>query len=249
MVRLAKLATCVVLLLASPAWSIVVLSLPETVSGDVDAFIQIPATTTGAVVKWYPLDKGGNLFPMDLLKDTKTAVMVCRAAGSYRILAYTADPLGNLSDPVICTVVVGGVPPVPPTPPTPPAPPTPADVLFKPLMDAYAAEADVSKEVLRSALADIYDGGAKLAATAATWGDLFDGMKKAADATDVSTKLPLIQKVLQAEWQARLPVDRSKALTQDGRALAVTQFTRVSALLRAVGRTVKACKPRTKESR
>ncbi len=107
------------------------LTLPAEVKGDVTAFIKIPAVTTGKNVQWVSLDQGLNVFPIDQLKDTKTAIVTSARAGRYRMLAYTALA-DELSEPAICVVVVGqpgpepGPGPTPPTPPTPP--PTPAPI-------------------------------------------------------------------------------------------------------------------------
>jgi hypothetical protein len=100
------------------------LTLPASVSGDPGDYIMVPATTACKEVRWYAVDKGLKVFPVQLLKDSKTAV-VSGPAGSYRLMAYTAR--GDLpSDPAICTVVIGTPGPTPgPTPPAPPVPPAP----------------------------------------------------------------------------------------------------------------------------
>lgn len=93
------------------------LKLPAEVKGLAGDFIQVPASTDGNEVRWVPLDAGLRLFPVNLLKDTKTAVVTGRD-GSYRLLAYTAK--GDVpSEPAVCVVVIGGVTPPPPPPPTP----------------------------------------------------------------------------------------------------------------------------------
>lgn len=109
------------------------LKVPVEVRGEPGEFLRVPADTTGKVVRWIGLDKGLSVFPTDLLKDSKTGVVIATRPGRYRLMAITclAD---ELSDPVICTVVVGDVPPGPvppdpvppgPTPPVPPVPPPP----------------------------------------------------------------------------------------------------------------------------
>jgi len=136
------LASILVLALAAFAVFGADLKLPEKVTGDPGSFIRIPAETKGATVKWYVVDPGLNLFPVDLLKDTKTAVVTTTKEGTYRVLGYTSDASGP-SDPAVCVVVVGA--PVPPTPPTPPAPPTPTDPLAKAVQAAYDADPDPTK--------------------------------------------------------------------------------------------------------
>lgn len=109
------------------------ISIPKEIQGVVGQFIEIPATTNGGTVKWAVLNQQGlNLFPMDLLKDTKTAVAVANADGIYYLHAWTAlsDTPSDLST---CKITIGNPPaPVPPGPnppnppgPNPPVPPTP----------------------------------------------------------------------------------------------------------------------------
>jgi hypothetical protein len=102
------------------------LKLPTKVKGEVGDYIEVSATTDGKEVRWYAIDPDLKLFPTRLLKDTKTAVVSSRKAGTYRLLAYTADDKGP-SEPSVCEVQVGDAPPIPPTPtPTPPPiPPAP----------------------------------------------------------------------------------------------------------------------------
>lgn len=107
------------------------LSLPAKVKGQPGAFVTIAATTTGKSVKWLVLDPGLQLFPVDLLKSTTTAIVVGSTPGSYRLLAVTA--LGDeVSEPAICEVLIEGATPTP-TPAPDPAPqpvPAPAANLF-----------------------------------------------------------------------------------------------------------------------
>lgn len=102
------------------------LTLPPEVKGEPGAFISIPAATTGKIVQWVALDAGLAVFPVELLKDSKTAV-VSGPKGRYRLLAYTSIKDAP-SAPAITVVVIGEAPPVPPKPPGPdpePKPPTP----------------------------------------------------------------------------------------------------------------------------
>ena len=96
------------------------LDLPKEVRGDPSAFVRVPAKTDGRHVRWLALDPGLNLFPVELLKDSKTAVVTAARAGRYRLLAVTAAG-DEPSEPVVCTVVIGEAP----TPPTPPGPTPP----------------------------------------------------------------------------------------------------------------------------
>lgn len=125
---------CPLILAASALAVPPTLTLPTEVKGDVTAFIKIPAVTTGKTVQWVAIDPGLNVFPIDQLKDTKTAIVTSARAGRYRMLAYTALA-DEVSEPAICVVVVGQPPPEPgpgpgpgPTPPTPPPSPAPIPV-------------------------------------------------------------------------------------------------------------------------
>lgn len=102
------------------------ITIPAELKADVGAFVEISATTNCQTVKWIVLNQQGlNLFPMDLLKDTKTAVAVANKEGVYYLHAWTA--LNNIpSDLQTCKITIGNPqPPVPPIPPTPIPVPTP----------------------------------------------------------------------------------------------------------------------------
>lgn len=95
------------------------LSLPEKIEADPGQFIRVPATTNGRFVKWQAVDPGLNLFPVELLKDTRTAVVTAIVPGDYRLLAYTA--IADVpSDAAQCVISIRG--PRPPPTPTPPGP-------------------------------------------------------------------------------------------------------------------------------
>jgi hypothetical protein len=116
------------------------LDLPETVDGPVGGFITVAAETNGTVVRWHAIDPGLNLFPVELLRDSRAAVVTSSRAGRYRLLAYTA--LGDVpSDPETVTVIVGDAPPVPPGP-QPPGPTPPGPVPPEPQPDAAPFPAD-----------------------------------------------------------------------------------------------------------
>lgn len=99
-----------------------VIKLPEKVTGDVGDFVTVTAVTDGKEVRWWSPDSGLALFPAQLLKDSKSTVVVGKKAGTYRLLAWTSVG-GQPSDAAVTTVVIGLDPP--PTPPDPPHPPDP----------------------------------------------------------------------------------------------------------------------------
>jgi hypothetical protein len=74
-------------------------------------------------VKWHSVDPGLNLFPPQLLRDSKIAVVTALAPGRYRLLAISAKG-DQPSDFAQCVIIIGDAPPVtvPPDPPPGPAP-------------------------------------------------------------------------------------------------------------------------------
>lgn len=121
-----KLSICLLLLFVSIGYAQNV-SLPSETKGEVGAFIKVPASTNGKEVRWYSPDKGLQVFPVELLKDSKTAIVTANVPGRYRLVAWTA--VGDIpSDPAICVIIVGDAPTPGPGPgPNPdPIPPTPS---------------------------------------------------------------------------------------------------------------------------
>ena len=88
-------------------------TIPSEIHGQPGAFISIPSVTDCKSVQWVVLDAGLNLFPVELLRDTTTAVVSANSPGKFRVLAYAAK--GDLaSKPVITTVIIGDPPePIP----------------------------------------------------------------------------------------------------------------------------------------
>ncbi len=147
------------------------LALPLSVRGDVGSFIKVSAVTNGAEVRWFPASSGLNVFPGELLRDTRSTVVTATNAGQYRLIAYTA--LGDMpSDPAETLVVVGNAPAPAPTPgpspnpqpgpnpnPVPPPPVTIPDGKYKlgaTTYDAFA-KAPVAVRLKAKAIADNYD--------------------------------------------------------------------------------------------
>lgn len=141
-----RISVVLVLLLASGVWGQQV-KLPAEARGEVGSFIKVPADTEGKEVRWYSPDKGLQVFPVELLKDSKTAVVTATTPGRYRLVAWTAK--GDVpSDPAICVVIVGDAPPIPPVPPDPgpkpPDPPGPSPISGKRVLILYES-ADATK--------------------------------------------------------------------------------------------------------
>ena len=90
-------------------------TLPPEIHGQPGQFISIPSVTDCKSVQWVVLDVGLNLFPVELLRDTTTAVVSANSPGKYRVLAYAAKG-DAASKPVITTVIIGDPPEPTPTP-------------------------------------------------------------------------------------------------------------------------------------
>jgi hypothetical protein len=91
--------------------------LDKEIHGSSRGFIVVHAKTNGQFVQWVALDSGLTLIPPQLLRDSKTAVLMAERAGRFRLLAYTA--IADMpSAPTITTIVVDAAsPPQNPTQP------------------------------------------------------------------------------------------------------------------------------------
>lgn len=86
--------------------------LPAEVKGDPGTIVVVKAQTDCTGLRWLPLDPGLSQIPPDLLKDSRTAVVMAGKPGRYRLLAYGALK-DAASEPAVCTVVIGEAPPGP----------------------------------------------------------------------------------------------------------------------------------------
>lgn len=162
------------------------ISLPKEVKGDVGDWIVVEATTDGKQVRWVAMSSALKVFPTQLLKDSKSAVVQANRPGRYRLLAYTA--VGDVpSDPVITYIVVtNGPDPEPPTPPdpkppgpTPPVPPVPPGPPPDPV-DAFTAK-------IRAALASDPGTAPDKAKHAAALSGFYAAMARHVDKKQVAT--------------------------------------------------------------
>lgn len=220
-------ALCV-FLLAAPARSQPSITLPSTVNGSPNSFITIPATTSGSVVKWVVVDTGLNLFPVQLLKDTKTAV-VTGAVGSYRVFAYTADQTGP-SDPAGTTVVIGTTPPGP-------GPPTPADPSLAVLQAAFSTEADPARLTQAMQLAALYRTAATVTVndpTLTTVGAYFQAVVASIGATMPKTTLAATKAAIAGELSKVLPTSAGAPLDVATRSLIGANVLRMAVDLEAL---------------
>lgn len=124
-------------------------NLPPEIHGQPGAFISIPSVTDCKSVQWVVLDQGLNLFPVELLKDTTTAVVSANGPGKFRVLAYAAKG-DQASKPVITTVIIGD-------PPEPtPAPDETTSKLTRELKALYVSLAEDDKQGKVNKLSGLY---------------------------------------------------------------------------------------------
>jgi len=90
-------------------------TLPPEIHGQPGQFISIPSVTDCKSVQWVVLDAGLNLFPVELLRDTTTAVVSANNSGKFRVLAYAAKG-DAASKPALTTVIIGDPPEPTPVP-------------------------------------------------------------------------------------------------------------------------------------
>lgn len=213
------------------------LKLPSEVRGEVGSFVTILAETSGKVVKFYPLDPGLSVFPPALLANTKATVVVAGQPGRYRVLAYTAS-VDTPSDPVLCTVVIGGappapVPPVPPMPPPPgpgPVPPAP-DALAMSLRGIYGGLQEAGKAQTVAALAKVFR--AVDPSTVATLGQLESALRAQSRGIPTTAIQP-IRETIAEHLRSTLGEVPEMVIDEALRARARAELARVASILESL---------------
>lgn len=242
-----NLLAMALVMLAAPFVAAVEIRLPVEVPGAPGQFITVQAQTEGKVVRWVPLDGGLNLFPSELLRDSRYAVVTAAVNGRYRLLAYTAQG-DEPSQPAVTVVVITGGPmppgPVPPGPippgPTPPGPdpgpgPSP-DAFTADMQRLYAADAAPDKAKARDSLAALYRQAAQTTVgdqRLTTVGDLFSALKQAADSVVAPNALRFVRERIGEEFSKTLPLKPDAVLDPATRSNAAVAFTRAARALEA----------------
>lgn len=195
-----------------------VIELPAQISGQPNAFITIPAKTDGATVKWLTPDAGLNIFPVDLLKDTKTLV-VTGPEGRFRVYAYTSDQTGP-SNAAMCTVMIGSAPE--------PTPVNPVDPEEKNSEITKAAKLE-DKEAVKW-LVQFYEELAKESQKEdyKTVGDIFRAAKTAINKQFQPDELSNLRSVIGKRLNSKLPQDADKILDKPTRDLMSQVFMQVA---------------------
>ena len=122
-------------------------TLPQEIYGQPGQFISIPSVTDCKSVQWVVLDVGLNLFPVELLRDTTTAVVSANSPGKFRVLAYAAKG-DQASKPVITTVIIGD--------PPEPAPDETTSKLIRELKSLYVSLSEDDKAGKVTKLSGLY---------------------------------------------------------------------------------------------
>lgn len=230
--------------LALPSFGVEI-KLPAEVQGTPGQFITIQADTPGKVVRWVAIDGGLSLFPSELLRDSRYAVVTAAANGRYRLLAYTA--MGDEpSAPAVVVIVISGGPnpppgPTPPGPTPPPNPPTPppdppVDAFTQDIMRLFLSDASPDKAMYRDQLAAIYRQAANTTVNdtrLSTAGELLATMKEAANKALPANALRFIREKIAEELNKSLPVKPDEPLTSSIRGNASIVFTRMARALEA----------------
>jgi hypothetical protein len=202
-------------------------SLPAELKGEPGVFVIVKAETDCATLRWLVLDAGLSLIPPELLKDSRTAVVMAGQAGRFRLLAFGAK--GDLpTDPAVCTIIVGSIPP--PVPPTPP----PSDPLSRGLLDAFHQEPAADQTKL-SLLLGLYRAAVQEVQTANQPTLLaFKDATKQARISLIGEALPRVRAAITAELDHVLPRSPTVALTAENRKLCAETFARIVKALEGI---------------
>lgn len=204
--------------------------LPATVSHPVGCFIRVPAETNGTTVSWLSTSANLDIFPPDLLKDTKTAVLVGKVPGVYHVYAVSAKG-DSVSKFAVCEVTVTGSLP----PPTPDPVPEPTDEWYPTLKSAYLGETPSAKLKI-SNLASLWRQSAAALdwTTVATTGDFMTKVIQPASASLIGGDLMATRKALAAQMDKSLPTNPNQPLDAATKAQLKAAFTRAALLLDAL---------------
>lgn len=205
-------------------------TLPSEIHGQPGAFISIPSSTDCKSVQWVVLDAGLNLFPVELLRDTTTAVVSASSPGKFRVLAYAAKG-DQASKPSITTVIIGDAPePVQPDPEN-------LGKLERDLKAVYKALNEAGKQEKAIKLAAIYNslGKAVLGDEVKTAGEVLILAKEAVARVLNPSDLREIRSRLQLELQGSgFPEDPSKELDDNSRKSMSKKLMEISTVLERI---------------
>ena len=201
-------------------------TLPQEIHGQPGQFISIPSVTDCKSVQWVVLDAGLNLFPVELLRDTTTAVVSANSPGKFRVLAYAAKG-DQASKPVITTVIIGD--------PPEPAPDETTSKLIRELKSLYVSLSEDDKAGKVTKLSGLY---ASFASTVKgeevqTAGELLGLCKEATARVLSPSDLREIRVRLQSEM-AGFPTDPDEKLDDKIKKVISGKFMEISKALERI---------------
>jgi hypothetical protein len=203
-------------------------TLPQEIHGQPGQFISIPSVTDCKSVQWVVLDAGLNLFPVELLRDTTTAVVSANNPGKYRVLAYAAKG-DAASKPVITTVIIGD-------PPEPtPAPDETTSKLTKELKSLYVSRTEDDKQGKVNKLSSLYSSFASTVKgeEVQTAGELLALCKEAAARVLSPSDLREIRVRIQSEL-VNFPTDPDAKLDEKIKKMISGKFLEISKALERI---------------
>ena len=198
--------------------------LPENITGRPGSFIQVEAKTDCKVVEWVLLDSGLELFPVNLLANTKTAVVTSTTPGVYRLLAYGAT--GDIpSKPAIVTITIG-------------TPPEPADKseIYKRIETLFKADTDAEKLSQAKAYAGVFRALAQAAQDekVKTAGELFKIGSLAATNVLTEKQITAIRDEIGGYLNSKLNTETAHLLTAEDRKKCASEFLTIAKILEAL---------------
>ena len=198
--------------------------LPENITGRPGSFIQVEAKTDCKVVEWVLLDSGLELFPVNLLANTKTAVVTSTTPGVYRLLAYGAT--GDIpSKPAIVTITIG-------------TPPEPADKseIYKRIETLFKADTDAEKLSQAKAYAGVFRALAQAAADekVKTAGELFKIGSLAATNVLTEKQITSVRDEIGGYLNSKLNTETAHLLTAEDRKKCASEFLTIAKILEAL---------------
>ena len=198
--------------------------LPENITGRPGSFIQVEAKTDCKVVEWVLLDSGLELFPVNLLANTKTAVVTSTTPGVYRLLAYGAT--GDIpSKPAIVTITIG----------TPPEPADKSEICRR-IETLFKADTDAEKITQAKAYAGVFRALAQAAADekVKTAGELFKIGSLAATNVLTEKQITAIRDEIGGYLNSKLNTETAHLLTAEDRKKCASEFLTIAKILEAL---------------
>ena len=198
--------------------------LPENITGRPGSFIQVEAKTDCKVVEWVLLDSGLELFPVNLLANTKTAVVTSTTPGIYRLLAYGAT--GDIpSKPAIVTITIG----------TPPEPADKSEICRR-IETLFKADTDAEKLSQAKAYAGVFRALAQAAQDEKikTAGELFKIGSLAATNVLTEKQITAIRDEIGGYLNSKLNTETAHLLTAEDRKKCASEFLTIAKILEAL---------------